>query len=62
VGGAPIVLAVVAVLAGAAAPAPSRARWRVFPVGAGGAFNVSVHDLTCDYAARVAEDGLYPGV
>ena len=54
-------IAVVAVAASAAAAAdPLGQNWHRCPAGAGGAFNLRVHRLTCAYAASVTEDGLYP--
>lgn len=54
-------MAVLAIAASAAAGAqPLGPNWRRCAMGAGGAFNLSVHRLTCTYATRVTEDGLFP--
>ena len=44
--------------AGAAASSP--ASWRGCGADAGGAMNVSVRQVSCGYALRVTEAGLYP--
>lgn len=49
---------VIAGTAGVAASSP--ASWHGCAAGAGGAMNVSVHQISCGYASRITEAGLYP--
>lgn len=57
---AAVLSAAILIASGAGAAASSRTSWHPCPAGAGGAFNVGVHGISCAYALRITEEGLYP--